>query len=519
MLNANCFRPAAAAVLWCGLVVNGAVLAQHSRGAEGGDGVGDLLRPAPPASVGGQTAANRQRTTDPEAVVDPGPGVGASVRFETGLGGTVRVEGRRASDTDIIDPGLGVGAAVRSTGRGETRVIFPGSGVGAAVRSNGRGETEIIFPGPGVGASRTGEQPALVVVTPSAMPPAGPGPRSSATSQEPVQRTFPVRPSQGVSPLGFKDLDSGLRDCEFTFDELASRSPFCRVPGRDPGQRCERFSFNQFPEVVRMTAVLTNGEHRHCTATMIAGDWALTAAHCFLGDDAAAVENRRLQRPTDADIDWTPGTKSSYFTDAVVEANNAKMIVDPSQRLRRASRVVVHGGYAGRYGALPFSGDIALVRIEAPFASSEVEPAMLTKEADPAATLAGFGYSNANGGTFGQFGVTWPPMFTRDSGTMTFKPSPESRGAFCQGDSGGPVYAGRHRGCKAHDIAPEARPRPLQGVISFNHLGSGSGSTPEQRQSARCLNASSMVMQDVTTEGRRRWICETTVNAVVGCQQ
>lgn len=511
MLATERVLPAIAAVVWGGLVTHGAALAQERLDPGGGIGVGDLVRPTPTPSVGDRSAARAPVRGQPDLIVDPGLGVGASVRIEASPAGIVRLGRAPRSETDIVDQGLGVGATVRLGERGEQRIVFPGVGVGASAPSR----DQAIAVGSG------GEGTSIVIVSPNVVPRGEPGQRSSsaATSREEPSRSFPIGPSEGVSPMGFKDLDNGLRDCDIAFEDIPARSPLCRLPGRDPDQRCERFSFNQFPEVVKVITVLVNGGPHQCTGTMVSADWALTAAHCFLGNDAAAVENRRMQRPVDADIEWTPGVKSSYFTDVVIEANNAKMIADPWRRLRRVSRVVVHGSYAGKYNASPFKDDLALVKIEEAFARSEVEPATLTKVADPIATLAGFGYSNANGGTFGRFGVTWPSIMTRDPGTMTFKPSPESKGAFCQGDSGGPVYVGRHRGCKAYDIVPEARPRPLQGVISFNHLGSGAGATLEQWKSAQCLNARSMVVQDVTTDDRRRWICETTVNAVGGCER
>jgi hypothetical protein len=160
--------------------------------------------------------------------------------------------------------------------------------------------------------------------------------------------------------------------------------------------------------------------------------------------------------------------------------------------------------------------------LASPFPSAAIQPALLAtkKNFDVYTTLAGYGYSNAEGGIFGQFALTWPVVpVERKAGELSFSPKKggKIRSAFCQGDSGGPVFAGRYRGCKGSDIIPESRPRLLEGSISFNEiiLPTQGGSPAEW--SAVCRNASEMAMQDLTVSSRRHWICDITANNAGGC--
>jgi hypothetical protein len=227
------------------------------------------------------------------------------------------------------------------------------------------------------------------------------------------------------------------------------------------------------------------------------------------------------------DFVWMPGMVDR-FTSVFVDAKNAKLL-SFEQRRRLAKRVVVYGRYLGHDATPYYANDLALIHLDAAFPSQAVQPAVMAggDDADwkPLTTIAGYGYSDAGGGTFGVFGLTWPPAVSRGNGEMKFslKDEGEYKSGFCQGDSGGPAFAGRARGCKAEDILPEARPRVLEGIVSYM-VADRPGSSQENLGNrvaasvAKCQKASDMVMQDVTTSDRRQWVCRTSGNAVGGCR-
>jgi hypothetical protein len=115
---------------------------------------------------------------------------------------------------------------------------------------------------------------------------------------------------------------------------------------------------------------------------------------------------------------------------------------------------------------------------------------------------------------------------------MTFVPGAEDgqKSGFCQGDSGGPVFVGRLRGCKAADrelasngvdvIEAEARPHKIQGAVSFNVLGlpsSAANASFNMFNASKCINASEMGMQDLTTPEHKSWVCKVTGQSAGGC--
>jgi len=182
---------------------------------------------------------------------------------------------------------------------------------------------------------------------------------------------------------------------------------------------------------------------------------------------------------------------------------------------------VVHGDYGGQSSKPPYLNDFALLHLDNPISTQAAQPVVIATEVSPNTTIAGYGYSNALGGTIGAFEVSWPSPVTPNSGQMSFAPTGDIRSAFCQGDSGGPVFSGRVRGCKPSDIGDggEKRPRSLQGVISYNYLGlADHPGTEAQEASSKCRNAKSMIMQDITLPERRSWICRASNNAASGCR-
>ena len=342
-----------------------------------------------------------------------------------------------------------------------------------------------------------------------------------AASQPSVSPAIaPSNEDRGEIPaLNFTDLDNKLRDCDIPFEQLQSRSPFCRGQKIKDGTRCEGFSYSQFPEIVKIKITFPNNSYAICSGTLIAPDWAISAAHCFVDEVATSA----YSGSDTEDFVWISGHTASVFSSVLLDAKNAKMISEFSKRRKMATRVVVHKKYAGKSSAVQFDDDLALIHLETPYSAEAVQPAELAMPDafSTLTTIAGYGYSNANGGEFGLFNLTWPVAVVRRGGQFSFrnKKGQSIKSNFCQGDSGGPVFAGRYRGCKPDDIVPERRPHLLQGTISFNHKGEPEGSTAEKRASSSCRNSElPMVMQDLTTAERHKWICGVVENAAAGCK-
>jgi hypothetical protein len=131
-------------------------------------------------------------------------------------------------------------------------------------------------------------------------------------------------------------------------------------------------------------------------------------------------------------------------------------------------------------------------------------------------TLAGYGISNAEGGSVGYLNVNWPADVSNDGHRMSFVPKDGT--AFCKGDSGGPMFAGLYRGCKATDAGGEPRPRMLQAVVSsYSYKGVITPALSYLQQANTCIDSDRMIAQSVVDPKVRSWICTVTANQAQGC--
>ncbi|MFI6645765.1 S1 family peptidase [Streptomyces sp. NPDC050504] len=181
------------------------------------------------------------------------------------------------------------------------------------------------------------------------------------------------------------------------------------------GQASENYSF--------MASLQQQGRHS-CGATLIASQWAVTAAHCVSDRSGGVIPAQRFQLRIGS-ADHTQGTASAV------------------------QRVVRHPRYSGNVNG---GNDIALLQLRAPVDNQPASIATSSPSEGTTTRLLGWGQTCPQGGCSQQ-----PPRYLKQLDTRInsdracssgFNPASElcvhgtTQATACYGDSGGPALIG-----------------------------------------------------------------------------
>lgn len=304
-----------------------------------------------------------------------------------------------------------------------------------------------------------------------------------------------------------------------------------------------------FPEVVALSTGDSGGRTIHCTATMISGNWALTAAHCIAPWVASEIPRSSLAGSCrslhDSGLKLHRAAKTSEQDPLPPQPPELGTLNDaaycyshhPENRCTYPnvwSADIVVGcfwsGFRPRNANTPPTGDLVLVNLDRPLpgpafrlpglsdgravGSKPSADTLAGQVAGLGITIAGFGntFSVATGekrrlvpdGMLPIHVGTHPAPDIHD-GMLVLRPEQQAASS-CGGDSGGPVYVGTVNG----DVRG---PAPfLAAVMSWL----GSASYDKTSPSPAC-GRSVAYMTMAATAQIKAWICQQTANASPSC--
>lgn len=361
--------------------------------------------------------------------------------------------------------------------------------------------------------------PGIAVDPPSRGTPIPPAPASDAIKFGSAVRVG-VAPTQTLPGTPAQKLDN----CRVPFDKLDTAG--CAKNG----QRCETFSRWEFGEVVELTTPIGGT----CTGTLVASQWILSAAHCFIPDQSSQDFSSVASDRRDAQGNAVLALKDLGHT--AVYARYADPKADPysSGARKRVSRVIVNSHWDpkrviedGKMVVVStqtvradwvYPSDLALIRLEDSDAVAQITPAALpSKTYLGEITTAGYGVTTVDNGGAGQLWVTWPnsPLSAAHGELQLDQLGGPNISTFCEGDSGGPAFEGRNRGCPAAD--GETRPRILIGVSSHYYGQIPSAGNSAKDEAGFCMNAPVMRFMNMASSEYHDWVCTTTNKHVQGC--
>jgi Trypsin len=268
-------------------------------------------------------------------------------------------------------------------------------------------------------------------------------------------------------------------------------------------------------------------------APLVAANWVLTAAHCFLGPTSrpdgsgtagiSTLDELAAKNARGPDFGKYASIKPSYLF-AGDQVSIKFQAYDRSQTYTIVS-VVTHPLYKPSEFDIPENGksagplhDVALVKFEpddwiaGKLSKDNAKPASIPATSYAGGvTLLGYGVAEDAPGGSVRANLTWPEAdVVPQDGRLLIKKA--TIRTFCSGDSGGPAFAGFQRGCPA---PPEDNPLELVGVISYHDPVKDAGN---QNPVKVCQISPVSGFTDLGSPDVKAFLCGVTSDAIAGCR-